>query len=247
MHERWHRKDWKDSDDPFLRNCYQVQKELWNWYKSEIRNLQPIDILICNGDAIDGPGQKCGGLDLAHNSIDVKVEIASHTILEARAIRSIIMAGTDYHTGSISDAEKAIADRVGGEFLEEGFFDINGVLIDVRHFFGGGRALATTPSALKRMINEDLIKVMRDDKRGTAEIYLRAHIHKYEDVPGFIGEQRAFTSPALQARGSRFGIRKCSGIYDIGFLSFNIIGKGNWTWKKHMFQPEAAVVVAQKL
>ena len=157
------------------------------------------------------------------------------------------MAGTDYHTGACFDAEKDVANMLNGEFYEEGFFDINGVLIDIRHFVGGGRSLATTPASLKRMINEDLIKVMRDEKRGKADIYIRSHIHKYEDVPGFIMGTRAFTTPALQARGSRFGMRKCSGLYDMGFLSFNITSKGEWSWKVHSFQPDSAVVTAQKL
>lgn len=245
-HPRWWREDYKESEDLFLNNCYKVQKEVWNWYVKELKSLGDIDILIYNGDAIDGAGIKSGGIDLAHNSIDVQKEIACHSILVSGAKKYIMIAGTDYHTGASSDAEMDIAKFLDGEFYEEGFFDINGVLIDIRHFIGG-RALTTTPSGLKRMINEDLIKVMRDEKKGKADIYIRSHIHKYEDVPGFIIGTRAFTTPALQARGSRFGMRKCSGIYDMGFMSFDITSKGEWSWKLHHFQPSSAVVTAQKL
>ena len=34
---------------------------MWGWYCNTLADLQPIDRLIVNGDAIDGKGERQGG------------------------------------------------------------------------------------------------------------------------------------------------------------------------------------------
>ena len=42
---------------------YQVRRTIWNWYKENVVRLKP-DIVIVNGDCIDGKGEKSGGTEL---------------------------------------------------------------------------------------------------------------------------------------------------------------------------------------
>lgn len=40
------------------------QRVMWSWYAATIAALQPIDVLVANGDAIDGRGSRSGGTEL---------------------------------------------------------------------------------------------------------------------------------------------------------------------------------------
>ena len=57
---------------------------------------------------------------------------------------------------------------------------------------------------------------------------LRSHVHyhSFAGGPGWL----AMTTPGLQGYGSKFGARNISGTVDIGFVYFDITGKGEYTW-----------------
>jgi hypothetical protein len=48
------------------------------------------------------------------------------------------------------------------------------------------------------------------------------------------------TTPALQGFGSRYGARRCTGLVDFGFVTFQV-NKGTYTW-----QPIIAKLEEQK-
>ncbi len=39
----------------------ELQRELWQFYADTINDLRPVDVLVVNGDAIDGKGSLSGG------------------------------------------------------------------------------------------------------------------------------------------------------------------------------------------
>ena len=43
------------------RKYYNIQRELWKEFTGIMDYLKPIDVLMMNGDAIDGRGERSGG------------------------------------------------------------------------------------------------------------------------------------------------------------------------------------------
>ena len=64
-----------------------------------------------------------------------------------------------------------------------------------------------------------------------ADIILRSHVH-YLSYAGD-GRRLAITTPAMQGYGTKYGSRRCSGLVDVGFLSFRC-ENGEYDWKAHI-------------
>lgn len=215
------------SDRPFSRE----RTELWRWFENEVNevnNSGKVDILFVNGDAIDGDGWRSGGTELLTTDRGLQCQIAKEAIELFNATRIVIIEGTSYHTGSKEPWERTLAEKLGCEFYEEGKFDIEGVIFDIRHFTSRssiphGRA---TP-ALKSMMWAD-INAARERKKGNVEgavdvnVIIRSHVHNwghYQDASGLV-----IITPCLQMN-SRFGSKICTGTPDLGFITMNIGGR----------------------
>jgi hypothetical protein len=55
-----------------------IQQACWNWYANEIEEAGPFDVVIVNGDAIDGRGERSGGTELLTTDRHEQVEIAGN-------------------------------------------------------------------------------------------------------------------------------------------------------------------------
>lgn len=62
-----------------------IQAALWEWFSKRIKALGNIDVLIVNGDAVDGKGRKSGGTEQITVDMNNQVEIASDCIKFCKA------------------------------------------------------------------------------------------------------------------------------------------------------------------
>lgn len=219
---------------------------MWSRYTAALRQIGPVDVLIANGDLIDGRGERSGGRELLTADRMAQAEIASDCLKAVKAKRVLMTYGTPYHTGMLEDWEDVIASRVGTEKPHDWLHcDIGGVVFDVRHKVGGsgvphGRYTATQRERLWNLIWAD---------RGMhpkADILLRSHVHYY----GFSGDARglAMTLPALQAAATIYGGRQCTGSVDFGVVEFNINPKTReYTWHAHLSPVAGAPVTPVKI
>ena len=79
---------------------FNLQRECNDFYCDEIERLKPIDILIHNGDAIDGKGRRSGGTELIHPDRGIQVEMAVENIIRADPQNVVLTYGTPYHARS---------------------------------------------------------------------------------------------------------------------------------------------------
>ncbi len=202
---------------------YKNQKELWRFYTETIDSLKPIDILVVNGDAIDGKGYRAGGADQKTTDRLEQVEMAVECIEYAQAKTVRMTYGTPYHTGSEEDWESIIADRVGAKIEGHAFFDIDGVVFDIKHKVGGSSIPHGRNTALLREKLWNTMWSERDQQR-RADVLIRSHVHYHTFGGTHVGI--TMTTPALQGFGSKYGVRQCSGIVDIGMIYFDIDKEG---------------------
>lgn len=206
-----------------------VREELYGHYQRMVQNYYRPDVLVVNGDAIDGRGEKSGSTELITVNRLEQCEMATYAINEWNAKHVVMTYGTGYHTGAQEDFEQRIADAVGADKIgSQEWVEIEGVTFDFKHHVGAssiphGKA---TPIAKERLWN---LLWNEHEEQPKADVVVRSHVH----YAFMCGEPHwlAITTPALQGQGSKFGARRCSGHIDFGITVFDVKdGKYSWHW-----------------
>jgi hypothetical protein len=229
--------NWQQSiteEDHNWDKCALLQREIWKFFVQTQKSLGIIDLLIVNGDSIDGRGEKSFGTELITSDRFKQAEMASYAIKQLRAKHIVMTYGTPYHTGSGEDIESIIAQEVKAEKIgSHEWIDINGVVFDCKHHIGSssvphGRHTAAAKERLWNLLWSE------HEEQPKANVIVRSHVHYFD----YCGEAHwlAFTTPALQGMGSKFGSRKCSGHVDVGMVHFDIESNGSYSWQPHILK-----------
>jgi hypothetical protein len=204
-----------------------LQSEAWTWYVKNVTRHGPYDMVVCNGDAIDGRGERSGGTELISADRYDQCTIAETCIKRAmtKGTKLLMTYGTPYHTGDQEDWEGLIATdlnaiKIGAhEWLEYG-----GLVFDFKHHIGG----SATPYTRGNSVSKDSLWNRLWAEAGLqpkSDILVRSHVHHRVciDDPD-LGLR--LTTAALQTMGSKYGARRCSGTVHFGFEVFDIDRNG---------------------
>jgi hypothetical protein len=250
-HPDWQYKFVKKTFKPSVikRNKFSLlQAEVWNWYSKQVKELGPLDFVFLNGDAIDGAGKICAGIEQVTTDVNEQCAMAIRAIEEIKLKKGgkIVMTyGSGYHTGKDADHEDNIAGDLHASIHSQTYVDINGLIFHLKHKVGRstiphGKA---TPLA-KEWLNGELWALK--DLAPRAEVIVRSHIH----YPFYVGDPSipfvAMSTPAMQW-SSRYGSRECTGTVDMGFIYFEINDKGEYSWQYIITNLESQKVKALKL
>jgi hypothetical protein len=213
---------------------YVYRRSLWEWYQAKIKELQPIDICVVNGDCIDGKGPKNGGTEILYQQIPTQIEMAEACIEIADAKQYRFTHGTGYHTGQDSDYEMQIAQYFGAPIEDIATVEANGLKLRFRHHIGGSQVPHGRATAILRQQLWDILWSV-DGEYSHADVLIFSHVHYFTMVGNRYGT--AFTTPALQGLGgSQLGSRRMGGVVDYGLMCFDVEGKDDWTWKVHLLK-----------
>lgn len=224
-----------------------VNRELWNKRLEMLDKIGPVDVWVLNGDAMDGRGEKSGGTELlpdpAWQNQIANAEACARAVEFKGEPRRFLTRGTPYHSGASSDYEDTLAANLGATIKDHVFLEIGGVTLDFKHKVGSssiphGRA---TPIARERLWN---LLWSEHAEQPKADILIRSHIHYFTYTGG--SDWLALTTPALQAAGTKYGGRQCSGTVDFGVVVFDCEG-GEYDWKPYIARVKANKVEAIKL
>ena len=213
---------------------YVVRRTIWEWYKPLVKRLKP-NIVIVNGDCIDGKGAKSGGTEQLTTDMLKQCKMATKALkVIPGKPKFFISYGTGYHVGDTEDFENIVADEIEAEKIgAEDTIDVNGLLINYLHHVGvssipHGRHTAV---AKEKLVNQ--IWAARGEYP-EADVIIRSHVHYHNFCggPGWLG----MTTPALQGYGSKYGARRCTGVVDVGLVHFDIWSKDKWDWKSHILR-----------
>lgn len=212
---------YNDLDNPLLVGLKDVQKEIWKFYSTTLKKLQPVDFCLVNGDCVDGEGKK-ETIELHQPDVHNQIMMAVECLKEVKAKKYLMTFGTPYHVVNNLHYEKQIADILGNSIEYEQNFSIYGKKINAKHHtskssipHGGGTLV------LKRAL-WGLIKSALQ-KEEPADIIIRSHIHERIIIKSNL--PIAITTPALQAANTMYGSR-FDGWYDIGLMHIDINEKG---------------------
>jgi len=218
---RWEHKD-PLHDDHIMRRA------VWDWAEETLFPIKP-DILIVNGDAIDGKGGKSGSTEQIYPDRVDQVEMAADIIRMFKAKHIFMTYGTPYHTGDLEDWEDLIAKDVMAEKIgSEDSLEVNGKVINYRHHIGR----SSVPHGRHTAVAKEALWNRLWSERGEfpkANIIIRSHVHYFSYAGSH--EWVGITTPALQGYGTKYGTRRVSGTVDIGALYFEFDKNGGYTWK----------------
>ncbi len=241
-------------DDPRLKRSKfaRLEREMWGKYIKKLDAICPVDICLYMGDGVEGKGFRSGGTELITSDREEQAQMCAETFNEIikRCPRPPVIIGvygTAYHTSSDGeDWENLLAEKVNFNKLgAHEWVDVNGCVFDIKHQLSSsviphGRHTSTARELLWNQLWSDLELVPR------ARVLLRGHVH-YHQFCGTV-HRMGMSCPALQAMGTKFGARMCSGIVDWGMLHFDISDDGEIEgWTAHISDLKAQHAVAIKV
>lgn len=204
-----------------------IQGELWDTYAEMIEKLRPIDVLIVNGDMIDGKGMRSGGTELITSDRQEQAEMATEAIAFTDATEIYLTYGTPYHTGKGEDWEAVVARNLGVPIEPQLWVNVNGIVFDAKHFISAssvphGRHTSIARDRLWNILWADM------EQQPKSDVIIRSHVHYFNFAGG--SSWVAMTTPALQGLGSKFGSRIPSGTVDFGLVYFDVDDDGGFSW-----------------
>jgi len=181
------------------------------------------DVLLVNGDAIEGNQEKSGGAELITPDRNVQSNMAVEAIQQFNAKKILMTYGSKYHVSSndAEDFEYNIAQRLGATIEGRLFFKVEKMIFDARHKIGRSAIPHGRATALLRDMAWDLIKA-GDNAGPKVNIVVRSHVHYHIWVEQ--PKRIMFTTPALQLSRGRYGSRECSGETHWGAIRLIIKG-----------------------
>lgn len=193
-------------------------------------------MVVVNGDAIDGKGFRSGGSELITTDRQEQTNIAIECIDQAvgGSAKVLMTYGTGYHTGNEEDWEGLIAKHFDAKIGSHEWVTAEGVTFDFKHHIGSSQVPHGRSTSLNR---EGLWSHLWAESAATpkSDILIRSHVH-YHSYCGDLtfSPGLRMTTPALQAAGTKFGARRCSGTVDFGFLLFDVDGEDYYWDCKHI-------------
>ena len=216
-----------------LESQRKQRRFIWDWFDKQVKGLGKVDVLIVNGDAVDGKGPASGGTEQLYMSYEDQADMAAIIISKFGKPSVNMSFGTGYHTGTDQDWESILARQIGAEKIgDEDNINVNGLVINYKHHLGTsqvpyGRATAV----LRDKFWKDIWALRGEYPKVDVVIRSHVHYHQYVGGPDFL----AMTIPALQGYGSKYA-RRLSGVVDIGFVVFDITSKGLYSWDPHILR-----------
>lgn len=203
-----------------------AQRALYDCWQTLVKDWHAPDILICNGDAIEGQARKESGVGTWSVDLWDQVKCAQLLIQEFQAKKHYIVDGTGYHVDAAGKSlefylgEKLGAEKIGAggaQSADELFLRVANTTIHASHHIQVGTGwYRTTPLA-----RELIFALLTETSKHRVDLVLRAHCHYFCGIE--FCRQQGFINACWQMQ-TRYMRKKSSlgMVPDIGALRFRI-------------------------
>lgn len=211
----------EDPEEPDRSKWARMQRETWAYYLEMLQAHAPYDVLIVNGDMVEGKGERSGSTELITASIEEQAHMAARCIESVHAPVILMTYGTPYHVGNAEDYENEVFKEVHADAIEsEGKWKIEDKVFDVKHFVSA----STVPYGRSTAINRDKVWASIWSElygKERPSVTIRSHVHYY-DLSDNTMFGTGLITPALEGPGTKHGGRKCMGWVDFGVLILDV-------------------------
>lgn len=208
----------------FVQN--RTQEKLWKHWLSMLKAVNP-EIIIFNGDLVDGQQRRANGREVVTSRIEWQAEALLQVIdTLPRDIPWYFTAGTDYHEMPDGQpVEQWIAGKLGAEFGDDLLIDECGIRLHVGHpipVSSSSWQYRTTPLARDLLL---LALNSAEERYGKVDVAVRSHAH-YFCQAGF-SSQLGVITPCWQTR-TPYAVKKdLISPPDIGYVSLLVHDRKN--------------------
>jgi hypothetical protein len=194
----------------------------WNVMRQKVGH---VDMLIVNGDLIEGENRKENGTGVISTNIHAQAFIAATLINMIDADTVYITNGSKYHTGQTS-GDQIVCQMIDGVWLgDHQFLKIEDLIMHVRHKIG----YSSTPYS--RCTGQRKEAMIMKSQGTNVDIYLRSHTHKFN----FSGDSNDITINTPCWKGlDHFMNQGSQEMPDNGYVLFEIDGS-NYKWDYNIF------------
>ena len=205
-------------------NINNLQKELWRVFTYMVKKAETCDIIIANGDLIDGPQQKGWGKGVKTPDIAVQIAACEYMLKMLPDIPIYFTQGTEYHSGGAMPAEQQIAKDLGFEdnYGDDLCIDECGIRTYACHNVPTTKSVwmyRPTPLARDLML---LALSSAPDQYGQVDLMVRSHAHYKCGVT--LGGMTGVITPCFQTRTPYAVKNSLITPPDIGFCIIEIDG-----------------------
>lgn len=212
------------SERPGERKFQAVREVCWDAFSQGIKKVSPFDILIVNGDVIDGHGEKSGGAELAFADINDQKDMAIKVVKFCQKIgqceETMFTYGTAYHAGQKFDYERDIAMAVGATIESHIFGSCQGVVFDIKHHTNSSSVPHGRCTPIDRAGLWNDLWYLKNNEQPLASVIVRSHTHYLKVTMDT--RRTSVITPALQGYGTKYGARRMEGTVDWGFIWFDL-------------------------
>lgn len=204
-----------------------VQEFLWDFWKAMCSEVGHVDIVICNGDIIDGCNRHSQGKDVLISDIMVQCDIACQLLHMIDADKFIFTQGSGYHVNDNPSADEMICKMMGGEWYSWfGDILIDNIRINIQHETSFSKDPSGRFNSQRKDANQ--LKLQGDE----SDIYIRSHTHYF----AYSGDSNSMTVVTPCWKGMDGFVSKKSQMRpDNGYVLFNIEGS-NYSWDYNIFK-----------
>jgi hypothetical protein len=224
------------------------------WREAAVGPCGEPDVLIVNGDLIDGANRKKGGAGLWTTDLLAQCGNCQRLLRRWKARQLFVIRGSGYHVDANNSGlqcEELIARRLGAEEMPhqehidpedrdrsgwEWYIHLGAVTAHFSHKISVSRVFhyQTTPTA-RQMLQAKLNDRLRHElERYRTKVVGRSHSHYYNFV-SYSGSQ-GFVTPCWKAIDEFMASNGPLDISpDIGYLSFTVTPDGEFKHEKHLW------------
>ncbi len=226
-------------DSPTLYKQNRIQKWIWGKWQDmirDVRGLGGVDMVVVNGDAVDGVNYKGKGWGLWSTHIDLQVDGAMDVLGRIPAREYLIMRGSNYHVGNNMGAEDVLASRLNlPQAYDDYILEVGGVSFHFTHVIGVSGTGMKSVTQLRRQISSALAN---KHEFGNVDVIVRSHAHYFT----YVGDAHtlALVTPCWKARDQYVAQKGLNWNPEIGYIMFHVKG-GEYTWDAHVWRLKGSI------
>jgi hypothetical protein len=214
----------RDRDIKLQQN--RVQEHLWDHWKLMCDSIGHVDIIICNGDIVDGCNRHSHGKDILISDIMVQCDIACQCLKMIDANKYIFTQGSGYHVNDNPSADEMICKMMNGDWYNWfGDVYVDNIVINIQHETPFSKDPGGRFNSQRKDANQ--LKLQGND----ADIFIRSHTHYF----AYSGDANSLTVTTPCWKGlDGFVSKKSQILPHNGYILFNVEGS-DYSWDYYTF------------
>jgi len=208
----------------------EIQLAILHEFRTMIDEVGKVDLLILNGDLVDGVNYYGEGAGILTTSMDKQAEVAVDLLSEINFRKVVGCTGTPYHTKKNPNMDKRVIEDLGGVCMPEISLNIYDTRIYANH--RTPVRMSQWESRAQSVAKDILLNELNQMDFGHYDIICKSHAHYYIGYDH--GSSVGFVLPCFKGRDefAKGSVNPFAFNPSIGYVMFDIETDGSFSWSR---------------